>query len=150
MERPELDEVRSVIFSEGKIQSTTSYSHLGRVRVIATSPHHSLIASGGVDGSVRVADSPLVLQKKKSAANKKKDIVSIIYRLDRHRGNSALRMIDNLADVPQTYQNKHAMAASAAWDSSISLTALQWNLNRNAKGWLASGSACGLVRIDVV
>jgi len=86
----------------------------------------------------------------KGKKNKDINVVMTVFRLDRQRANGLFRMIENLKPLPTTYQSRHASASTAAWDPAISLTATRWNPNVGKEGWLVSGMACGLVRIDVV
>jgi transcription factor C subunit 6 len=149
MERAEADDVRSMEFSMGKSQTSTLYSHLGRVRAMSTSPHHSYVASGSVDGTLKVVEVAQFLTKsgKRGRRPPSVNIVMPVYRLDKNRGKEALRFIENLASQGTTQQAAHS---SAAWDPEISLIALRWNPNKRKEAWIVSGMACGLMRVDVV
>ncbi|UZJ55071.1 hypothetical protein CBS101457_004391 [Exobasidium rhododendri] len=150
MERPEVDDVRSVDFVNGKFHIPHLYSHLGRVRTMSVSTLHPFVASGGADGSVRVLDSGWDKRANKGKKNPIVDVVMTVFRLDRHRTSGDFRMIENLALLPTSYKEQHQKNSSSAWDPAICLTATRWNPNEGREGWLASGLACGLVRIDVV
>lgn len=145
MERPELDDIRSIDYQDGKFHLPTLYSHSGRIRTISLSPYHSFIASGSVDGSVRIVDLSRNIRSKGLKTTLRH--VLAIFRLDKDRGRESLRFIENLAPFPAS---QPASASTTAWDPSISLTAVRWNTNQNTEGWLASAFACGLLRIDVV
>lgn len=149
MERPEFDDVRSVEFSAGKAQTTSLYSHLGRIRAMDASLQHTLIASGSADGTLKVVDMDDFLTRggKKARKAAKNAIIVPVYRLDKNRGKPALRFIENLAAQTSTQNPAHS---SAAWDPEISLTAVKWNPNLDRQSWIASAMACGLIRVDVV
>jgi hypothetical protein len=98
-----------------------------------------------VDGSVRVVNT----FSRGKKVHKGKSVMTI-FRLDFNRGNGTMRMIENLAPLPPSYQSRHGMASTVAWDPSIAITTIKWNLNKNKQTWLASAMACGLVRIDKV
>lgn len=129
--------------------SLLTRSSLPALQTLALSPHHPFLASGSTDGSVRVVNVAL-MQKKRARKVLKADVVFTVFRLDCNRGKGSLRMIENLAPQPPSYQGQHASASTVAWDPLVSLTALRWNPNRGRECWLASTTACGLARIDVV
>ena len=142
------------------------YPHYGRIRSLHTSPHHPFMASGGSDGTVRVGNVPaLMLKNTRRWAG---GGTHTIYRLDfPDRGsNCPIRFIEPLATYDtgrfppdglfaSTKISKFSSFASKqgltlAWHPAVNVTCVRWNLNSECETWLASGTAVGLVRIDVV
>lgn len=123
------------------------------------------VASASADGSLQITNTM------RGTTKNKRDWVSLlepVYRIDRSSTTSQIRLLDNI--LPQNLSlnrslpsvlSKHKDATArtnairgqvVAWEPEIGVLCARWNSANGIgrAGLLASGMACGLVRIDFV
>ncbi|CAE6465036.1 unnamed protein product [Rhizoctonia solani] len=144
----------------------------GPIWDIATSDLHPQVAVASSDGTLTIAN--LLKYARKGSAMP--SFIHTVYRMDLNRHTGELRMLDMLVPrdhkdyrhlsktrgVPQGLAPADATAAQRAaaererdgfgtWEPSIAIHGAAWQPSRLAQaGVLASGTASGLVRIDVL
>lgn len=120
--------------------------HQGRSTTLDGSSFHPLVASGSADGTV------VVLPVLRNVMKHEERINWPIYRLELNRATGALRFIDNFTTTSYQHTGGGGDAATlGAHHPSIRITSVAWCPNLAANPFLlASSTACGLLRIDLV
>lgn len=135
-------------------------SHQGRCTALDSSAFHPLLASGAADGTLTV------LPTLKNVMRFEERINWPVYRLELLRGNGQLRYVDNYTTATYSHtaaasKGKGKNAGTAAGEQgtgtlgsfhpAIRITDVSWCKNLASNPFLlASGSACGLLRVDLI
>ncbi|SCV72089.1 BQ2448_4783 [Microbotryum intermedium] len=143
--------VRASVLKPNKSASRVWIStHTGPIWSIDSSPHHPFAASAGADGCLIVANTIRPNRDRIVKGNYGQKV----YRLDFHRKSGEFRMIDNmlpevrpLADIKKGVLFRGSMT-TATWSPEVGIARVVWNPALDRCALLASGTICGLVRVD--
>ncbi|POY74610.1 hypothetical protein BMF94_2371 [Rhodotorula taiwanensis] len=146
----------SALGSEGRVAI-----HTGPVLSVTASPHHGLVVSTSADGSAVLTSGVRALRKRRVRGH----FSHKVFRLDFKRETGELRMWDNLetehraaldpANPARTAKKDAAAEAAvpgetptAAWAAEQGVLCSAWHPSIDRCALLATGTACGLARID--
>ncbi|EPQ27189.1 uncharacterized protein PFL1_05112 [Pseudozyma flocculosa PF-1] len=118
-----------------------------RVTALGTSAYHPVVAVGSAAGEVKLSNA---LRASRRSGNVKGHTVRAqtpLYRLATNRKTGELKMHDNLVvEATTTKEDRQDKAYSSPPE--IGITAACWNPNIGRALFLATGTGCGLVRLD--
>ncbi|SGY21577.1 BQ5605_C016g08254 [Microbotryum silenes-dioicae] len=125
-------------------------AHTGPIWSIASSPHHPFAASASADGCLIIANTIRPNRDRIVRGNYSQKV----YRLDFHRRLGEYRMIDNMLPEarPTADSNGKIMfrgsMSTASWSPEVGIARVAWHPALDRCALLASGTMCGLVRVD--
>ncbi|WVW86023.1 hypothetical protein I302_108061 [Kwoniella bestiolae CBS 10118] len=144
-------------------RSHTMSSHRGQVWDIASSDYHTMLVSAGSDGAVIMTNVNAGFYRKRRAPL----AMHRLYEIDYSEIRDEYRIIDDILPEAQSLENatsrrpptiaKRAthdppthLLKTAAWRPEIGIHKLTWNdgCGLAKAGWLASGGASGLGRVE--
>ncbi|KAH8929459.1 hypothetical protein BT69DRAFT_1256238 [Atractiella rhizophila] len=149
--------IRPVHFVLNRVVS----SHRGSIWELAASDCQPFIASASADGTLSIFNTLRDLKRHHHVVR----YIKKVYRIDFNRLTLEYRMLDNI--LPEERQDQRAVgrkmakkkeeeqragvqdvSMTGAWPEQIGVTACAWHPSLRRFALVASGMACGLVRVD--
>ncbi|EEB05569.1 transcription factor tfiiic complex subunit sfc6 [Schizosaccharomyces japonicus yFS275] len=112
----------------------------GSVMSIGTTVRHPFVAAGGADGIVTVMNPFRLL----GWSHKFKMSVYRLYQLEYSSKYDVYRLLENFR--PNLPKPRKVSLYVHPWQ--VQISKVEWNPNFKYAGWLASGMACGLLRVE--
>ncbi|PRT54088.1 Transcription factor tau subunit [Wickerhamiella sorbophila] len=134
-----------LIHSEVILLGLNMTRHKSTVTALAASPVHPMVLTGGIDGSVRIANAVTRAMVVKRAA--KPPTEAIVWTLECSEATSTYRFVENLAVEPLG-KPPAASEKLVLFPKTCTITSIDWIVSRAHGGWYAAATASGLVRIE--